>query len=281
MSKMVKSITLKELRRRNLLKKGTWFAFPIDPDEKVTLTSKHTGVDEKQVFSNNGRTYHLFRYAGESTFDIFEFKGEPIRQEIKLFGKQGFFQGADAMNTVCDGLINSMNHGVTTYALTEDDFRELPNYLKYLMDGDCLLSGKRINAEGGHLIIPAVRNGELTYKTLYCQGSGEFGICGAVIPKALITAGDSRVQVIIDDTPERGSTREIPYEIIFTDDEPEVQIKECPVNSYKPEENVSFNKKALEQVIASMEEEIRVMKKAIRHAEINLSGLKEIAKTLK
>ena len=275
MSKKNQSITLKELRKRGILRKGAWFAFPIDPDEQVILTSKMTGVEEEQVFSNNEKAYHLFRYAGESTFDIFEFKGEPLQQQIKLYGRQGFFEGHYALNMACDGLINSMIHGITAYAMTEEDFRELPDYLK---DGDGLLSGERATIDGEHLMIPAVRKGKLTYKTLYRQGSGEYGVCGAIIPKAYITASDARVQVIIDDTPERGSTREMPYEIIFAD---KVSKDENTEKNIDLDEDNPISKEAIEQVIASVEKEIKNVKIALRHAEISLSGLKEIANKLK
>lgn len=268
---MKETITLKELRKRGLLKKGMYFSFPINPEKEVTVTPYFTGDGEIQKFSNEGRNVHLFRYAGETTPESIWFIGNPIPSELKLYGKYGFNNLRKGMNILCGGLISNLKYGVDAGSMTPEQFQELPDYLK---KGDYLLSGQKINAEGEHLMIPAVVKGKLTYKTLYRKGSGEFGVCGMLVPEIQISLDNQSIQVTVDDTPGYGTMPNWPYEIVYR----EVQQKNN--DEEEPEKDNTLSKETVNQIIASLENEIKNMKISIRHSEITLCGLKEIAKKL-
>lgn len=259
-------LSFKELRKRELLKKGTWFELPVIAGRSVTLRSNETGVDKDQTFTlNEGR--YLVQYAGETLLGELLFKGKMFPDPLGLIGGKGYIQATKSLDKVC-GLLARPEYGVQAKSINAEIFEELPNYLQH---GEYWLAST-VKGTQNHLAILVARDRKIYEFSLRHSGCDEMGAYKYVTPEVHFSIDNSHIRVEFNENC-NGKSRESAYKIIFVEGAETEEEKEA-------EEDI-FNEETLFQLIASLESEIKCMKKATRHAEIILSGFKEMLKDKK
>lgn len=92
---MAKTITFEDALDAGVIRQGDYFVTTTPKDRQVILTAQETGFRDKQSFKIEAGEAKLWRLEEE-----LKMWGEPTKEKLTLYGKDGFIQGIDAMQKV-------------------------------------------------------------------------------------------------------------------------------------------------------------------------------------
>lgn len=116
---MSKTITFKDAKEAGIFLPGHYLAITAPKDRKVIVTEEETGVRETQIFEiKEGERLLL-----QMTEDC-KLWGNPTKEELTLFGQDGFVQGPDTMHRVIRELydIPGVVETAQSFSLSEKDY---------------------------------------------------------------------------------------------------------------------------------------------------------------